>query len=139
MADGGLRVEPHAEQQRRPGHLWSCGPLKHPGRAAARVNTELLKPRIEQRCRTRDPHVAGERQVEPGADRGPVDCRDRRQDAVRDSQKPVVDLMQALWGRGAAQVGQVGPGAKRAAGAGDDHGMHIRVGLGTGHRGPHPR
>ena len=90
-------------------------PLKHPGRTAARVNAELLEPRIEQRFRTGDPHVAGQRQVEPGADRRAVDRRDRRQDAVRDGEEPVVDLMQRRPAAGALpSVGQVGPGAERA-------------------------
>ena len=47
MADGGVGVEAHAEQQCGAGQLGSDGALQHPGHAAAGVDAELLEAGIE--------------------------------------------------------------------------------------------
>ena len=51
----------------------------------------------------RDAHIAAEREVHAGADRGAVDRGDRRQRAAGDAQEALVDRAQALLGR----LGQV--------------------------------
>ena len=91
VAHRGLGVEAHAEQQRRARHLRADGALQHPRRAAAGMDAQLLEPRIEERRRTGDAHVGGQREVQPGADGGAVDRRDRRQRAVGDREEAVVD------------------------------------------------
>ena len=105
------------------------GALQHPGRTAAGMDAELLEARVEQRRGTGDPHIGGQREVQPGADGGAVDGRDRRQRAVGDGEEAVVDRPQPVLGR-LAERGQVGACAERLACAGDDEGMHVGVRLG---------
>ena len=54
VAHRGLGVEAHTEQQRGPRGLHADGALQHPRRAAARMDTEFLKPRVEKRRRPRN-------------------------------------------------------------------------------------
>jgi hypothetical protein len=125
----GFSVEPHPEQQRRPGHLRADRPLQHPGRPAAGMDAEFLESGVEQRGGTRDPHVGRQRQVESGADCGTVDRSDGRQRALRDGKEAVVDHPEAVRGCG-AQCGEVGARAERLPGSGDDHRVHVDVRLG---------
>ena len=89
---------------------------------------ELLESRVEKRCRTGDPHVGGQRQVQSGADGRAVDGRDRRQRTVGDREEAVVDAAQALLGRG-TERGEIGAGAERLARTGHDHCVHLGVGF----------
>ena len=64
-----------------------CGPstrCSHPGVAAAGVQAERQEPGVEPGPRSGQPQVAGQGQVQPGADRGAVDRGDRRQRALGD-------------------------------------------------------
>jgi hypothetical protein len=93
------------------------------------MDPELLETRVEQRGGTRDAHIRGEREVEPGADGGTVDGRDRRQCAVGHREEAVVDSPQPVL-RSLAERSQVGACAERLARAGDDDGVHAGVRLG---------
>lgn len=134
VRDGGLGVEAHPEQQGGPGGLRPHAALQHPGGAAAGMDAELLKARVEIGVRTGDADVGGQREVESGADGGPVDRGDGGQRAVADRHEAVVDAQQALLG-GRPERAEVGAGAEGLAGAGDDQRVHAGVGLGLLDRG----
>jgi hypothetical protein len=90
-----LGVEAHAEEQRGTSRLRADGALQHPRGAAAGMEAEFLESRIEERCRTGDSDVGGQREIQPGADGRAVDRRDRRQGAVGDGEEAVVDAAQS--------------------------------------------
>ena len=106
VAHRGFGVEAHAEQQRRAGGLRADGALQHPRRTAAGMDAQLLEAGIEERRGAGDAHVGCQREVQPGADGGAVDGGDRRQRAVGDREKPVVDHAQPVLG-GLAESRQV--------------------------------
>ena len=93
------------------------------------MDAELLEARVEQRCGAGDAHIGGQREVEPGADRGAVDGRDRGERAVGHREEAVIDRPQTVLGR-LAERGQVGAGAECLARPGDDEGVHVGVRLG---------
>ena len=70
----------------------------------------------------------------PGADGRAVDGSDRGQRAFADGHEPVVEPKQSLFG-GTAQRAEIGAGAERFTGTGDDNGVHTWVGLGPFYRG----
>ena len=95
---------------------------------------KLLKTGVEQSIWPGDANIGGQRQVQPSTDSSTVDRSDRGQRAFADGHEPVVQPLQALFGR-TAQRRQVGTGAERLTRTGDDHGVHIRVGFGPLHGG----
>jgi len=129
VAHRGLGIETHAKKQRGASHLRTDAALQHPRRAAAGMDAQLLESRVEQCRRTGDPDVGGQRQIQPGADRRAVHCRDCGQRTVGDREEAVVDAAQAVLG-GGAERGQVGACAERLACASHDECVHIGVGFG---------
>jgi hypothetical protein len=98
------------------------------------VYSQFLETGIEQRVRPGDAHVGRQRQVQASADSRAVDGGDRGQRALSDGHEAVVEPQQSLFGR-IAQRAEIGTGAKRFTGTGDDDGVHIGVGLGPFHGG----
>ncbi len=129
VSHGGVGVEAHAEQQRRPGRLHTDGALQHPRRTPTGMDAEFLETRIEQRSGPGDAHIGGEREVESRADGGAVDGRDRRERAVGHREEAVVDRAEPVLGR-LAERRQVRARAERLARPGDDERVHVGVRLG---------
>jgi len=80
-----------------------------------------------------DSHVGGQRQVQSRADCRAVDRCDGGQRAATHGHESVVEPLQpgfCPYAARIAQRAQVGAGAKRFARPGDDHGMHVGIGLG---------
>ena len=92
------------------------------------MDAELLESRVEERGRTGDPDVGGQRQIQSGTHGRAVDRRDRGQCTVGDREEAVVDAAQAVLGGGASAV-KVGAGAERLAGARHDERVHAGIGL----------
>ena len=103
-------VQTLAAEQHRHRRLRPDDPLRHPRHPAAGVQRRGAgSPARSARSRPRS-HVGGEREVQPGADRRPVDGGEGRQRALGEREEPGVDVLQRLGarlaGRGRARRGR---------------------------------
>ena len=91
---GVLAGERLAEDDQRGGGLPSHEPLHPPEVATPGVDAEIHEPRVEARLRRGQDDVAGEGQVDPGADHRPVHRRHRRDRQPGEGEETGVHLPQ---------------------------------------------
>ena len=92
--------------------------------ARTRQQAELHFGQADARTGNGDAEMAGERHLEPAAERRPVQ---RRDDRLRHAFDRGDDLAEARRLRRLAEFGDVGAGKKGASGAGDHHGFDRRI------------
>ena len=88
---GARPVDRGAEQHHRGRGLRADGAVEHPRVTAAGMQPDAQETGVEAGRLAREPNVAREREVQPGADRGPVHRGDRRERRAQHAQETLVD------------------------------------------------
>ena len=120
------------EQHHRGRGLRTDSALQQPGHATAGMDAEGEEAGVEAGRGPGEAHVAGQRQVEPGSHRRPVDRGDRGQRAAGHREETLVDATEVVVTAGfpgGGQGAEVAPGAERRGRTGHHQGADRLVAL----------
>ena len=107
---------------------------QHPGVAAARMDADLKKTRVELGATGGQPHIATECEVHACTNSGTVDCGQSRQRTAGDTQEPLINAPETFL-RGLGKVAKIGACTECRSGAGDHQRADCGVGFDLVHSG----